>query len=331
MERINGEEFDVVQGNPELEGARGRKAAVNEDYIPPYKPTHSKQESMDATLNKTDSTIIQDSDKAGKKDKSGSSSHRSSGFSIGHTLKSIVKAGTGHNSKHRATVDSKSGSVLSADKQSEFEPNPARSSQSHHSGARSTRSRPNGGNAYINGNTTSLINYIVDTIDAMTDQICQRVPSIPITIRAFCKAIYDQNKSDRAQANKLIASYIVEKWLSRVAFQDMVVYGLKKTYYIQGNAYQNLKLMGHIMNKIFRMDETPYQDEVMHQFNKLYLMKKNKIKEFYRELIDITEFDEITIENIFKEQSEQKFVHHSMCLNLPTVNGIYNFFKKYKG
>lgn len=135
----------------------------------------------------------------------------------------------------------------------------------------------------------------------MTDQICQRVPSIPIAIRAFCKSIYDQNKSDRAKANKIIASYIIEKWLSKVAFQDMVVYGLKKTYYIQGNAYQNLKLMGHIMNKIFRMDETPYQDEVMHQFNKLYLMKKNKIKEFYRELIDITEFDEITIENIFKE------------------------------
>lgn len=91
-------------------------------------------------------------------------------------------------------------------------------SQSHHSGAKSTRSRPNGGNAYISGNTTSLINYIVDTIDAMTDQICQRVPSIPLTIRAFCKAIYDQNKSDRVKANRIIASYVIEKWLSRVAF-----------------------------------------------------------------------------------------------------------------
>ena len=80
-------------------------------------------------VSKTESTLLQDvsSDKATKKDKNGSSSHRSSGFSIGHTLKSLVKTGAGHNSKHRATIDSKA-SVNSAQKQSEFEPNPARSS-----------------------------------------------------------------------------------------------------------------------------------------------------------------------------------------------------------
>lgn len=67
-------------------------------------------------VSKTESTISQEvtSDR-GKKDKSGSSSHRGAGFSIGHTLKSLVKTGTGHNSKHRGTVDSKAA-ALSAEK-----------------------------------------------------------------------------------------------------------------------------------------------------------------------------------------------------------------------
>ena len=81
---------------------------------------------MDQSVSKTESTISHDvtSEKGSKK---GSGSHRSSGVSLGHTLKWLVKTGSSHNSKHRATVDSKAGAA-SAEKQSELEPNPARPS-----------------------------------------------------------------------------------------------------------------------------------------------------------------------------------------------------------
>ena len=40
--------------------------------------------------------------------------------------------------------------------------------------------------------SVSIIKYIVDSIDSIVDQICQRVLSIPIQIRYFAKAIYDE-------------------------------------------------------------------------------------------------------------------------------------------
>jgi hypothetical protein len=36
-----------------------------------------------------------------------------------------------------------------------------------------------------------VVDYLVDYIEVLADSICQRVPSIPIPIRVFCKAIYD--------------------------------------------------------------------------------------------------------------------------------------------
>jgi hypothetical protein len=46
---------------------------------------------------------------------------------------------------------------------------------------------------YLSSQTKQIINYIADTIDAITDQICIRVPSIPMTIRVYCKALYNQS------------------------------------------------------------------------------------------------------------------------------------------
>jgi hypothetical protein len=53
-----------------------------------------------------------------------------------------------------------------------------------------------------------------------------------------------------------------------------VVYGMAKTYYIQGNALQNMKLMSYVINKIFRLDDSPFEDEVLLPFNNLYDRKK---------------------------------------------------------
>jgi hypothetical protein len=89
---------------------------------------------------------------------------------------------------------------------------------------------------YLSSQTKNIINYIADTIDAITDQICIRVPSIPMTIRVYCKALYDleiKKGNTQTQAQRVIAYYLIEKWLAQVAFSDMVIYGFTKTYYLK--------------------------------------------------------------------------------------------------
>ena len=79
----------------------------------------------------------------------------------------------------------------------------------------------------------------------------------------------------------------------------MVVNGLLKTYSIKQNASANIKLMGIVLNKIFVLDENPYFEEILTPFNKLYEQKKDKIKMFYMELIDIPEMKNLSIDCIF--------------------------------
>jgi hypothetical protein len=64
--------------------------------------------------------------------------------------------------------------------------------------------------------TKGVVVYLIDTIEALTDQICQRVPSIPVAIRIFCKALFDtitQGSSSNIShvgAYRHIASFIIE-------------------------------------------------------------------------------------------------------------------------
>ena len=77
------------------------------------------------------------------------------------------------------------------------------------------------------------------------------MPSIPIAIRAFCKALYDKHKPDTAKVMKLVAKYVIEDWLAKAAFEDTVTNGLLKTYFIKPVAASNIQLMGTVIKKFF--------------------------------------------------------------------------------
>jgi hypothetical protein len=148
------------------------------------------------------------------------------------------------------------------------------------------------------GVTKVLVDYLVDFIDKMTEQICQRVPSIPTPIRAFCKALYDtivgggsKNSLTKIGAYRLIASFLVEQWLTQAALEETVEYGLVKAYYIEANSHENFKLISYIINKLFRMDEVTFEDINLQPFNKIFDRKKNRVVEFYKELIEIPKVD----------------------------------------
>ena len=114
-----------------------------------------------------------------------------------------------------------------------------------------------------------------------------------------------------------VADYVIKNWLAKVAFEDMAIHGLLKAYQIRTNSANNIILMGQVLNKFFRLDSQPYDDDIMEPFNQLYLQKKEKIKVFYVELIDIPEVNNLKIDTLFYDQSKQKFQHHCMCLTLP--------------
>jgi hypothetical protein len=128
-------------------------------------------------------------------------------------------------------------------------------------------------------------------------------------------------------AFRLISQHIIEQWLGKIAFDDTVINGLAKTYYIQSNALQNMKLMSHVMKKIFRLDDSPFEDDVLIPFNQLYERKKSKVQDFYRELIEIPDTKDMSVARVV---SQDRFQHHSMCLSLEMVNHIYKFIKDNK-
>ena len=72
-----------------------------------------------------------------------------------------------------------------AERDSEFQPN-----QSRRDSKMSSTSRPN----YASAQAISIRGYIIDTIDALADSLCTKVPSIPMPIRIYCKALYDVKK-----------------------------------------------------------------------------------------------------------------------------------------
>lgn len=104
-----------------------------------------------------------------------------------------------------------------------------------------------------------------------------------------------------------MAKLVIKDWLAKVAFKDMVIHGLVKTYNIKNNSDRNIKLMGIILNKMFELDSKPFEEEVLIPFNSLFDQKKDKIKMFYKELVDIPEIKNLSLESIFEEQATTKF------------------------
>jgi hypothetical protein len=60
-----------------------------------------------------------------------------------------------------------------------------------------------------------------------------------------------------------MVSYLINKWLSKAAFQDMILNGFVKIYNMQSNALQNMTLMGLTLNKMFLLDSNPFDDEIL--------------------------------------------------------------------
>lgn len=109
-----------------------------------------------------------------------------------------------------------------------------------------------------------------------------------------------------------------------------MVHGLTKTYYVKQNALSNLQLMGIGLNKIFSLDESPYEDDFLQPLNALFTKKQEKIYAFYKELIDVPELDDL--DKLFQAdpETEESFSSASLCLTLNDVRFLYDFMLNFR-
>jgi len=58
-----------------------------------------------------------------------------------------------------------------------------------------------------------VIIYIVSCLDGLVDQICEYAKSIPMQIRAFCKAKYNSTYEmapSQLESNRAVANYLID-------------------------------------------------------------------------------------------------------------------------
>ena len=101
------------------------------------------------------------------------------------------------------------------------------------------RSQYSGG-SYYPANVVHVINYIVDTIEAVTQAIRIKQACIPMAIKHFLRAIHDDGVSQGQSAGLIyrrIADYLVREWIGKVSFVEMVENGFVKAYHLKSTSY----------------------------------------------------------------------------------------------
>lgn len=82
--------------------------------------------------------------------------------------------------------------------------------------------------------------------------------------------------------------------------------------------------------KLFMQEEKPFLDVLLHPLNELIEQKKQRVQAFFAELIDLSNFKNISLISIFDDQNKIKFSHCVICLSLKHINILFKFFYKNK-
>ena len=94
---------------------------------------------------------------------------------------------------------------------------------------------------------------MLEIIDVICEQLVDKMSTIPYAIRQFCKCLYQAVKekiSGRQAQNdfdprvvRVVASFVLEKWLLQSIFVKMHMEGLVKDFLLPKNCVCNLQLM----------------------------------------------------------------------------------------
>lgn len=106
---------------------------------------------------------------------------------------------------------------------------------------------------------------MVDIIDVISEQIFDKISSIPYPIRQFCKCLYQAlkekfSKNPGAQEIdnrilRVVSSFLLEKWLLNSVFINLHMEGLIKDFILPKYCTLNLQLMFQILYKTMTQQE----------------------------------------------------------------------------
>lgn len=123
----------------------------------------------------------------------------------------------------------------------------------------------------------------------------------------------------------ILSDFLIKDWLANACFNDSSVNGLCKDFYLENNCKDNLTLLGEIMVSIFRFDDLVCNEEIFSKYFHLQRKRKADVTKYFRDMVSF-EYDP---GHPIKDDEKQKYVFHSMILNLEEVQTIYDFFKDF--
>lgn len=121
-----------------------------------------------------------------------------------------------------------------------------------------------------------LFNSMIEIIDVISEQIFDKMTTIPYVIRQFSKNLYQALK-DKFVGSKpsvdfdyrvmrVVSSFLLEKWMLNSIFVNLNMEGLIKDFIMPKNCTLNLQLMFQILNKTMTWQEwetpTPMSERI---------------------------------------------------------------------
>ncbi len=110
-----------------------------------------------------------------------------------------------------------------------------------------------------------------------------------------------------------------------MCFNESSKNGLSKDFYLESNCKDNLKLLGEIMINIFAFEELKCNEDIFNRYIQLFRKRKGDVTKYFRDLVSF-DYDP---GNPIKDDEKQRYVFHSMILNLEDIITIYDFFKDF--
>ncbi len=111
-----------------------------------------------------------------------------------------------------------------------------------------------------------------------------------------------------------------------MCFNEISKNGLSKDFYLESNCKDNLKLLGEIMINIFTFEELKCNEDIFNRYLQLFRKRRGDVTKYLRDLVSF-DYDP---GNPIKDDEKQRYVFHSMILNLEDIITIYDFFKDFQ-
>lgn len=144
-----------------------------------------------------------------------------------------------------------------------------------------------------------MLNCMNEVIEVLSEQIFEKLATIPYIIRQFCKCLYqsckDKFPSEGANLQRVVGRFLLEKWMLKSAFVTLNMQGLIKEFILPNNCIQNLKLMYTILLKTMLWQDwevqtpdfeksSPYEPDLFVMTSEIAKIKE-KSKVFFRDLL----------------------------------------------